>query len=471
MPVSSNAQNDNQWFYAWSFETDSLVSYNVNGDRHTIIETDSGWFGFPFYLESGDIIETIRINETERHLYLLRNGHAQRLIPHFDTLNIRLPSEGAYTFIESGTGFVVFTPKYAWHLDTLPAFLVDLNNYTIDVLPTNVRGEYDCCRFSENGQLLRYYGIDESTNSVTVQERSLLTGEEHVVFVVANVSRIEADRYGERWLIQLQDEEYFYTTLLFDEDDFETIVPRTPYVEQVLGFLEEDLFIYDTNCQARCYLELHQHNTEAPLLFELPSTNTWRILSRIDRQTLVVADFGWSSFWLLHADLPPNLIGYNPCQSFGYSECILDVLSPDGRWAFVVDEPNSLASRYFMQNILTGDTLLEGQCCSLTTGINPASVRYMDNGFIQLRTSTLTRDWEIRHLAYFYDNGTGVELPATGERYYFEILVDNSLLYMQRYSNIAERNSDIYLYDPHTRTSSLVLSNAYPLFRDLFIRG
>jgi hypothetical protein len=87
-----------------------------------------------------------------------------------------------------------------------PVLTVNAENRTIDLLSNDIVWSHEtgCCRFSEDGQLLRYAvgQGDYGAMTVTLRERVLSTGEERILNNVSGDSlTLDSNTYGTRWLL------------------------------------------------------------------------------------------------------------------------------------------------------------------------------------------------------------------------------------------------------------------------------
>src|SRR5262249_14906791 len=106
--------------------------------------------------------------------------------------------------------YMVFTPYIIQgNSASDSAILLNLDTRKIDLLSNDVdwAGAGNCCRFTEDGQRLRYPVItgENETQTLVLRERVLATGEEKVLYTETGTGLgLYPDGDGERWLLYEQ---------------------------------------------------------------------------------------------------------------------------------------------------------------------------------------------------------------------------------------------------------------------------
>jgi hypothetical protein len=483
MPIQSNAQDDDRWFYAWDYDGGDLFAYTPSGDVRLLIDgeavIDNGeppptWRGNPWELANGDFIMSIGLNDAEG-FYYLHDGTAQLLEPRFniDIIPFRdLDYEAREWLVESQSHVVI--PISRWTFETSAILLFNLEAGTIELI-NNVyqpSGLYDiyrsthgvkCCRLSEDSSFLRYWVFDGLTGSLLLKERDLITSEERIVYAINNTDinadaeniAIDGDLYGDRWIVG--DRRTASTIIIYIDGRVEA---SSIYSGSIRGFFGNDLYTLD--CHQRCVFHLYALNSLTPRSFLIPDIETngyWSPLYQIDEERLVATDS--RSYWMLNIDpmKEPQHIGLNPCQSYAIAPCFSRWLSPDGRWVLVTDQGGyQFATTATVWDLVDFYPLLEEACCSATDTDRMIFISYYEYGFVlTVDDNNFDPDSQPDKIVYLYSSNTFINIP--GRYAYFEMLPDDTFLF----TSARDRNG-IYHYNPRTRISTLILPDASLVF-------
>ncbi len=175
------------------------------------------------------------------------------------------------------------------------------------------------------------------------------------------------------------------------------------------------------------------------------------LLRRLDGARWLVFDGGAS--WLEVGAGEPVQIGfYNP-------DVILhpagQVLSPDGRYLLVVDDP-LFPTRYRVWDAVAQEYVAQGAGSQAGDDTWTVQIAYGTGGFVVSRTLPAEA------FLYRYADAAAGAIPAQESRRYFEVTADGATLFWQQRAQ-GELAPGIYRFDPAADAYTLLLPDARPL--------
>jgi len=175
------------------------------------------------------------------------------------------------------------------------------------------------------------------------------------------------------------------------------------------------------------------------------------LLRRLNGARWLIFDGGVT--WLAVGAGEPVQIGfYNPDVILHPAE---QVLSPDGRYLLVVDDPD-FPARYRVWDTAAQDYVAQGAGSQAGDDTWTVQIAYGTGGFVVSRTLPAEA------FLYRYADAAAVAIPAQDNRRYFEVLSDGAVLFWQQRAQ-GDLAPGIYHFDPVADVYRLLLPDATPL--------
>jgi len=456
--LSFGAQpEDQRVIWNWAWRDGELFAYSSDGDM-TLLSTEvTEWQNQFWRISDSRAVGLLMDDDDQLGFYDFTPQSVQAFVTNFDvqTLTIPLDVRIGYRLEAYHPPYMLFTPESPYSSPpSAPALLLNLDSHQIDLLTEDLgwMPSLVCCRFTEDGQRLRYPVVIESNESQTfvLRERVLATGEERELRTFGGeYSLFFADGYGERWLVLTDDEVGADGTLPYEMFNINGVSEQLPQTDSdgytSYEFFGNDLISYQPLCSLNCPLRLLTSDGDL-LTFELPAElggQSIDMLLRYDEQ-LVVGNI--NEYWVLSSHDEPTFIGYN----YHGSSPMLPEISPDGRWVLTTDAVRDV-DKIKIWDLIEQKVVLE------VSGLleNPVFMVYDADGFIVHR-------WDNPREAvlYRYSDRAIVQLPDHGG-IYFDVLPDGNVLYIF-YNQQQQR--DIYRYNTSDSSTTLLIENAVPLW-------
>jgi hypothetical protein len=454
----TSAQDDDstRWYWALDENTGALLAYTADGSVNTLIDSGvdliKGWR----VDSSAALVQLFMQGDDQLFFYLLYKDDVQPLSPMFDSDILNFPIENdirynyaawdSYEPTQHSGNYVIFTLSQPY--EPIKSLLVNLSIYSIELLPDD--GNY---RFSEDGRFLRYALRDLEEAKLTLYERNLADNTTYTLtsfdFSSNSFDSVVGDEYGERWLWYMAetvpDTDYAYT-LFYNDGTSETLggLPENYYV--FWNFLGDGLAVHHRFCDTNCTLDVYPEEQEIPIQYLLPDRARLGALASFTRldESRIEIRMSLGSIWVVRADSPPELIGYE-----GYP--LLHNASSKSRWLLVTDT-NSDYTQYRVWDRFTNEFTAEGDA----EGFVSINITTGGDGFVISHYPSFS---EFSGATVYYTDGTLYELPTNFTGSFFEVLPNRSLLF-QRHDPSSNGTRSIYRYDIVDETFSLLVANA-----------
>ena len=441
------------WNWAWRDATDELFAYSTDGETQLLLNGVTGTGGF--WRVSDDQAFGLLEIDGGLDFYEVSPESAQIFTPSFETMGNFLPYRlEAYSY-----PYMLFTSASSRTPTTIsPALLYNLETRHTDILtdgaaPTPSLG---CCRYTEDGDTLRYavISVDASDQTLVLRERILATGEEHTLYRFTDgYLELGSDVYGERWLL-LTDSEGFDADGTLPYEIFNINGTSEMLTQAAFGsytsyeFFGNDLIAYQPLCSGECFLRLLTPDGDS-LTFELPDVPYADSIIPLVQigDDLVIART--NDYWLLSAENEPLLIGY----VYRGGSHLPPNISPDGRWLLVTDTDSLSDAQLMVWDLISQEVVLEFP----RVLDKPVYMIYDADGFI-----VESLDYQSTNMLYRYSDERTFQLPDASRRIYFDVLPENvggSVLYEQ-YGQPDTDTAGIYLYNPDDESSTSLIEDA-----------
>lgn len=368
--------------------------------------------------------------------------------------------EGVYpfTFNEAVTVLLTIQPR---GLDAIIAStMLVLDNETLATrLVLNLH--YQSAALSADGTKLRYARIEVQGDDVeftsVLTELDLATGEQHDVFTFPpNTIVARPGEYGEYFLFLTSDRttRQNVASVVDLEGSVQVISQYTPdsSVIQIPAMIEgtNEYILYDPRCEENCPLTAGTYDNDetysfiAPVIDGTISPMHLIVNGLRDAELLLISG---ESLSLLKSDGSRIDLGKWVAQ---YGATFDSILSPDGRYllAYVTDENTSDFS-YRVWDLEEERVVMESD--------EPDNFGIIIVNFTQPERGLLLSERGQRFRVY--RDGSVIDLPVVDGGFYYELLPDGSVLFVQN-SPDDELARGTYLYDLVSGEFTLLIPDA-----------
>ncbi len=425
--ISGIAQQETpeDWYYAVQLPGGRLVSFNLDGEVRTLL--GKGFdraFGREFEIAPNEFINASTYAD-ELHIFhvtpeRLRTINTGNIV--FEELDF-FPLTASYPYV------VLVNPQFGFN----NAVLVNVHTLQAEALPRMVPAGLrpGCCRFSDDGQFLRYFSADDDTGeTVRLIEHTLATGDEREIAVLPGsrflIYQVSAE--GSLWLYRTSDE-----TLLINIDGSQRILEsRTEDgpISQLWSIFGDRLYSQDMLCEEDC--ELLLYDGFFPLSYLVPPQMPMEVMHKYSDSSLLARSSGET--YMLRSDFPPQYLGL--ISGGGISFVSLSRVSLTDNHKLVVmedEEANSGASIFKVFSLPDGKQIYRG-----TAEQSVLSVIYSEDG-------TYIQDFRDMLLLFPIDSDDVIVFPGPEQLDVLRIIAMST-----EGGYFAYDREGIYLYDYET---------------------
>lgn len=433
------AQNtEEQWFYAYNYDTYELVAYHPQGDINVLYAFDSHINIRPFVIfpDSSALI-VVEFPDESTTFFALTPTSADP---------IDLAGRGWHPVVQNDR-YVVMNGNWLEN-QYYPAMVYDNLNHTRLPLPNNPISQLNIYRFSVDGEALRYIKFENGKDSAwSIRRLDLETGEDELIFApeagISIESRPMPDPYGAHW-IWLKDNGDGTDpekAIIHADGGMEVFQSESGMVLSTLW--DNTLVERPIECDLNCRMFIHRPDGD-PVQVQIDDLMVDTV-TIVNDDTVVASD--GIDFYLLTPDNPPRYVGYRYTQYAFTGNPMLQVESGEGYWLAMLEHYDRPETFYVWD---------------LNTHAITAEVQTPDGEMVRLRTvfyrpNGMVVETEQPLQSYWLDAKTGdfITLPMPDDeiRHYYELLSDDTFLLLSNPQADDENMMTRYWhYDPATET-------------------